>query len=76
MIAAIGWQDVSAATPYNLLLTRNWMLLVPRRTEYFQQISLNAMAFAGAFFVKDQPQAAQLLRDGPLSALTHVAVRD
>ncbi len=74
MIAAIGWPEVSAATPYNLLLTRHWMLLVPRREECFHDISLNALAFAGAFFVKDDRQQQQLLQNGPLNALAYVSI--
>jgi ATP adenylyltransferase/5',5'''-P-1,P-4-tetraphosphate phosphorylase II len=46
--------------PYNFLLTRRWMLLVPRTRECFEDISLNALAFAGSLFVRDQAQYARL----------------
>jgi ATP adenylyltransferase len=58
--------------PYNLLLTRKWMLLVPRSQECFEGISVNAMAFAGSFLVQDRQQLATLRRVGPMSALQHV----
>jgi ATP adenylyltransferase len=59
--------------PYNLLLTRRWMLLVPRRCESFHGISLNALAFGGALLVRDENQLDVLRRVGPLAALRHVA---
>src|SRR5512135_2083822 len=34
------------SAPYNLLLTRRWMLLVPRRRECVESISVNALGFA------------------------------
>jgi ATP adenylyltransferase len=58
--------------PYNLLVTRNWMLLVPRSQECFQGISINALGFAGAFLVKDKQQLETLRRFGPMTALQHV----
>jgi ATP adenylyltransferase len=58
--------------PYNLLMTRRWMLVVPRSQECFEGISVNALGFAGAFLVKDRQQLATLRRFGPMTALHHV----
>jgi ATP adenylyltransferase len=58
---------------YNLLLTRQWMLLVPRSRERFESISLNALAFAGALLVRDERQMAALRNHGPMAALKQVA---
>lgn len=58
--------------PYNLLMTRNWMLLVPRSQERFEGISINAVGFAGAFLVNDNQQLETLRRIGPMTALQHV----
>lgn len=60
--------------PYNLLVTRKWILLVPRSQECFEGISINALPFAGAFFVKDKQQLATLRRAGPVTALQHVTI--
>jgi ATP adenylyltransferase len=60
--------------PYNLLVTRDWMLVVPRRTERFGKISLNALAFAGSLFLKNEAELALLKRGGPMSALRAVAL--
>jgi ATP adenylyltransferase len=59
---------------YNLLLTRRWMLLVPRSGERFATISLNALAFAGSLFVRDESQMHMLREAGPMNALRAVAV--
>ena len=60
--------------PYNLLVTRRWLLLVPRSQECFEDISINALGFAGAFLVKDASQLARLRRQGPMTALEHVTL--
>lgn len=62
------------SAPYNLLLTRGWMLLVPRLQECFDSISINALGFAGALFVKTKTQVDRLRQCGPLGALRGVAV--
>lgn len=59
--------------PYNLLCTREWMMVVPRLEECFEGISLNSLAFAGAFLVRDAGQVERLRQAGPLEALVHAA---
>jgi ATP adenylyltransferase len=61
------------AGSYNLLVTRRWMLLVPRVRECFQSISFNSLAFAGALLVRDPRQLDQLRAAGPFAALEWVA---
>lgn len=60
--------------PYNLLLTKQWMLLVPRVAECFGSISVNALGFAGAFLVKNARELQILKERGPLEALRQVSV--
>ncbi|WP_322061918.1 ATP adenylyltransferase family protein [Paraburkholderia sp. J63] len=60
-------------TPYNLLVTRRWMLVVPRETERVEGIALNALGFAGSLFVRDAAQLETLARIGPMTALARVA---
>lgn len=62
--------------PYNLLLTRKWMLVVPRTREHFGSISINALGFAGSLFVRDGDQLDTLERYGPMNALRAVASTD
>lgn len=60
--------------PYNLLATRQWIFLVPRSTECFEGISVNALGFAGGLLVKDDQQLNLLRTCGPMTALQHVAI--
>lgn len=60
--------------PYCLLATRRWMLLVPRTAEHFGDISLNSLAYAGSFFVRDETQLEKLRAAGPMQALAAVAL--
>ena len=60
--------------PYNLLVTRQWMFLVPRSTECFKGISVNALGFAGGLLVKDEVQLNLLKTFGPMTVLQRVAI--
>lgn len=59
---------------YNLLVTRNWMLVVPRSQESFQSISVNSLGFAGSLFVRDRTSLELLKELTPLKLLTEVAL--
>ncbi len=63
----------SRPPPYNLLLTRRWMLLVPRRAEHWAGVSINALGFVGAFLLRNEGEHAQLRAAGPLQVLASVA---
>ncbi len=81
MLPAAGVATQSQAgqqrtSPYNLLVTRNWMLLVPRTREKFHGISLNALAFAGALLVRDEEQLATVEGQGPMAALVWATGKD
>ncbi|PZD75208.1 hypothetical protein C1752_00447 [Acaryochloris thomasi RCC1774] len=58
--------------PYSLLVTRRWMLLVPRSQESHAHISVNALGFAGSLFVRDYDQLERLKQIGPMSLLQKV----
>ena len=60
--------------PYNLLVTREWMLLVPRARERWGRASVNALGFAGALLVRTQAELAELARIGPMTVLQSVAM--
>jgi sulfate adenylyltransferase (ADP) / ATP adenylyltransferase len=57
---------------YNLLVTRQWMLLVPRSQESFKSIAVNSLGFAGALLVRNAEQMALLKHHGPLHILRGV----
>lgn len=60
--------------PYNLLVTRRWMLLVPRSREHCGTISVNALGFAGSLFVRDAAEMDALRAVGPMGVLRAVAL--
>jgi ATP adenylyltransferase len=64
--------DPAAPGPFNLLVTRDWMLVVPRTREHFGGVSVNAMGFAGSFYVRDRSELALLRERGPLEVLRAV----
>ncbi len=58
---------------YNLLLTREWMLMVPRRAEAWQGISVNALGYTGALLTRTEAQAEQLQQQGLMQVLAALA---
>jgi ATP adenylyltransferase len=59
-------------TPYNLLATRDWMMVVPRVKESFESISLNSLAFAGSLLVKNRELLERVRGVGPMALLREV----
>ena len=62
------------ADSYNLLATRDWMLLVPRSVEKYRSISINSLGFAGSLLVRDDEELGIVREVGPLEILRQVAV--
>ena len=60
--------------PYNLLVTREWMLLIPRSREFADTISVNALGYAGSLFVRDASQMQAVEIRGPMSLLAEVSI--
>lgn len=58
--------------PYNLLVTRQWMLAVPRSREDYQGIPVNALGYAGSLLVKTAAGLEHLQKIGPLNLLAAV----
>jgi len=83
-LAAIGVLDLDAPraandepmqpAPYNLLVTRRWMLAVPRSRERFGTISVNALGFAGSLFVRDEEEMEDVRDAGPMRVLRAVSI--
>lgn len=74
MLAEIGF-DPDAPGPYNLLLTRRYLLLVPRLHDRYEAIAVNALGFAGSFFVPTPAALDVISRAGPVAVLRHVSGR-
>ncbi len=79
MLRHVGMKAPSAnrrerqSGPYCLIVTREWMLLVPRSREFFEDISINSLGFAGALLVRNEEQMTILKQRGPMTALKNVA---
>ncbi|MGK7958737.1 MAG: phosphorylase [Crocosphaera sp.] len=59
--------------PYNLLVTRDWMMIVKRSRPKYESISVNSLGFAGALLVKNEAQMKTLKILNPLTILEKVA---
>lgn len=65
--------DYEPGVAYNFLMTRRWMLVVPRHQEKYQSIGINSLGFAGALLVKNQEELQLVKEQTPLKILTAVA---
>ena len=68
--AAVGVHDETR--PYNFLLTRRWMLVVPRSRECWHGISINALGFAGSLLARTTDELERIRASGPLAVLRSV----
>ncbi len=71
--AAAADGEVHSA-PYNLLVRRRWMLVVPRSRACFGLISVNGLGFAGTLFVRSQEDLERVRAVGPMQVLRAVAL--
>jgi ATP adenylyltransferase len=67
-------KNMRQSAPYNLLFTREWILLVPRSEEFFGSISINALGFAGALLAQDEKQMQELKSFGGMAVLRHTGI--
>jgi len=80
MLEQVGLKAASGADlgrqkgPYCFLVTREWMLLVPRSGEFFEGISMNSLGYAGVLLLRDEGQMDILRRYGPMAALRSAAL--
>ena len=72
LLKILGLNNQKQPLAYNLLATRQWLLIVPRSQESFRSISINSLGFAGSFFVRNQQQKQILLEHGLLKVLGEV----
>ena len=73
LLQAVGMSITQQPKAYNLLATREWMLIVPRSQESFRSISVNSLGFAGTLLARDRQQLKLLKEAKPLTVLTQVA---
>ncbi|XP_049849430.1 uncharacterized protein LOC126318655 [Schistocerca gregaria] len=67
--------SLTNTTPsYNFLLTKRWMLVVPRSQAHYENsdLSINSLAFSGSLFVKNMYQYNSIRHLGPMNVLKRV----
>ncbi|BAN25647.1 ATP adenylyltransferase-like protein [Caballeronia insecticola] len=80
LLNAIGIEPLDVAgvahqsAPYNLLVTRRWMLAVPRRVSHVEGVAVNALGFAGSLFVRDDVQRGIVESRGPMKLLADATI--
>ncbi len=74
MAAPHKQEAVSQSGAYCLLVTRQWMLLVPRSREFYGPISVNSLGFAGCLLVRRSEDLDLVRRTGPLELLRSVSI--
>jgi len=57
---------------YNFLMSRKWMLLVPRSVAKFGNIQINSIGFLGSILLKTTEDMEKLKEVGPMGVLEHV----
>ena len=62
------------SAPYNLLVRRGWMLVVPRSRACFESISVNGLGFSGSLFLRSQEELERVRAVGPMQVLRAVAM--
>jgi ATP adenylyltransferase len=60
------------SAPWNLLVTRRWMLAIPRTRPDFLGVQINAIGFAGSLYARDDAQLGAVKRAGPMKILQEV----
>jgi ATP adenylyltransferase len=74
-LVTAGGSDGSPVAPYNLLMARDWMLVVPRSSGATGTIEVNALGFAGMLLVRGDADLEAVRAAGPLEVLARVGVR-
>ena len=59
---------------YNFIITREWMLLIPRVQESFEGILVNSLGCCGAMLVKTEEQLEHLKEITPFAVLRNVCI--
>jgi ATP adenylyltransferase len=70
----INIKDNKPLIHYNLLITKSWMMIIPRSKEKMKSISINSLGFAGALLVKNEEELELLLKHKPLEILAKVGL--
>lgn len=71
--AALKLEKEGVLAGYNMLMTRDWLMVIPRRTETVAGVSLAALGFAGVIGLRSVDQFADVEAYGPMAMLVAAA---
>ena len=74
-LVGISIEENKPSQHYNLLVTKEWMTIVPRSQESFANIPVNSLGFSGTFLVKNQEGLDKFKVYQPLDILKEVGVK-
>jgi len=65
---------LKSSNSWNLVMTRDWLMMVPRSSERTGDVALNALGFAGTLLVRSKAELEQVREVGPMQILSQVGV--
>lgn len=68
------YRESSQHIPYNVVLTSDYMTVVPRSKERCGPVSVNSMGYAGSLFVRSQAELDYIKEQGPMRILAEVGL--
>lgn len=71
-MSAQGLFERGETLAYNLLITPKELVVIPRSSEKYEGISVNALAFVGSLFVRDEDTLSRVREVGPAAILRGV----
>ena len=71
--AALRLGEGPVLSGYNLLMTRDWLMVIPRRVETVSGVSLAALGFAGVIGLRSVDQFAEVEAYGPMAMMVAAA---
>jgi sulfate adenylyltransferase (ADP) / ATP adenylyltransferase len=72
--AATAHAGLQPGDSYNVLLTDQWLLTVPRGADGDGVVSANALGFAGAFLVRGEAEREHVKSHDPMGILAKLGV--
>jgi len=67
-------ENSNGTQPYNLIITKHWMLIVLRTRPSVHGIDVNSLGYMGMMYVRDEDQMKLLKERKPLEILTSLAL--
>jgi ATP adenylyltransferase len=64
----------SAICPHNVILTRTWLMVIPRRSNDFHGLTSNAPGMIGSVWLQNEAQLEKWTQLGPANVLSHLGV--